>query len=91
MKRIFLGASIAVLALFLLSSAVAFSVSLSSLHINAASFVLPVAAPLASAPMTYSDESNIGQPQANSVRFEAVSKSGHVCQRDKASESSDGF
>jgi flagellar basal body-associated protein FliL len=89
-KRI-LVLCVAALLIVLATCTYAFSFSLSSLHVNAASFAHPALAPAAAAPMTYDAESNISQPQGDTVRFEQVQPTVHLCHRDKTTDSQVGF
>ena len=95
MKRLFLGigltAAALTLAIMFFGSALAFSLSLQNLHINAASFAQPVVSTVLASPMTSTDESAIGTSQSDGISLEEYQASDHVCQRGKTSEQSIGF
>ena len=87
MQKWIVGASVLVLLVVSLASAYAFSASLIDLRIHIGSFAKPGLA----APMTFANESEIGAPQPNMVRFQTVEQAnGPLCQRDKR-ESTSGF
>lgn len=88
MKKIMIGLSVGGLMILLLASALAFSLSLQVLNVNAASFALPTSSVLAD-PMTSDAESQIGSPASDPVRFQTVQVPAHVCNRDKGSNSTD--
>lgn len=80
MQKWIIGASVLVLLLVTIASAYAFSASLMDLRIHSGSFAKPRVA----APMTYAEESELGAPQPNLVRFQTVDQAnGPLCQRDK--------
>jgi len=95
MKRVLLGIGLTAVALTLtimfFGSALAFSLSLQNLHINAASFAQPINSTVLASPMTSADEAQIGKSQPDSIRFEEYQATDHVCQRDKASDQNVGF
>ena len=90
MKKLIIGASVTVLLLVLFASAFAFSASLKTLHLNAASFSPATNATFAS-PMTYDAETQITSPQADEVRFQTIDQQEGLCQRDQVQSSAIGF
>ncbi len=91
MKRYLLTFTVAALMLVLAASAVGFAMTLQTLHLNAISFIPSLAAPVSAAPMTYADESRIGQPESGAVRFETYEMPRRVCEKSRAPESRAGF
>lgn len=90
MNKFIVGATVVGLLLVLFASAYAFSTSLRTLRLNA-SGVTSSAAAESAAPMTHTDESQIGAPQADMVRFQTIEKTERLCQRDRTAESTVGF
>ena len=88
MKKIIIGLSVGGLMLLLLASALAFSLSLQALNVNAASFTLPSSSVLA-APMTSDAESQIDAPASDPVRFQTTQQPTHLCDRDKGTDTTD--
>lgn len=87
MQKWIIGASVMVLLVISLASAYAFSASLVDLHIHTGSFTKPSIA----APMTYTDESQIGAAQSNRVRFETIQERGSLCRREQKQDMTTGF
>lgn len=88
MQKVIIGASVTVLILVLLLSARAFASSLASLNLGASSFAKP--APVLTAPMTFTEESQINA-SGDSVRIETVSKTTRLCRRERGAETTTGF
>ncbi len=91
MRKLYLGMGVAALMLLLLTSALAFSLTLQNLRVNAMSFVQPAAAIVIAAPMTSADESEIASPNSTGVRFEEFEQTDHFCQKYKSLETATDF
>lgn len=86
MRKVYFGIGITALALLLLTSAFAFSLTLQNLRVSALSFAQPAAAAIVAAPMTFADEAEISAPATDGVRLEEFVKPEHVCSKDKIRE-----
>lgn len=91
MKKYFLVMLAAVFLLGIAAAALAFSVSLATLHVSSLSLANVTAAPASAAPMTYGDESYVTPSSAGQVRIEQAQTSKRVCLRDKTDSSRGGF
>ncbi|HZQ08774.1 MAG TPA: hypothetical protein VFD70_19480 [Anaerolineae bacterium] len=91
MKKMITAASAVGLMMILLASALAFSLSLQNLNINAGSFLLSAATPVNAVPMTSNEEAAISQPSSDTIRLQVDDAPQHVCKRNKTSDTSAGF
>ncbi len=91
MKKALTALSAVALIIVLLASALAFSLSLQNLNINAGSFLLSAASSANAAPMTSNDEAAIGQTRSDTIRLQVDDVPQHVCKRNKTSDTSAGF
>ena len=91
MRKIFIGIGITALLFLLLASALAFSMTLQNLRVNALSFAQPAEAAVITAPMTSSDEANISSPESNGVRLQEMQQPERFCQKDKAQDHATDF
>lgn len=91
MRKLYIGLGIFALALLLLTSAFAFSLTLQNLRLNALSFGQPAAALVIAAPMTSATEAEIASPDSEGVRLEEFVRPDHVCNKDKLSEHTTDF
>lgn len=83
--------TVAALLLVLVTSALAFSLTLQGLHVNAASFNAPGVKAVEAAAMTSADEAQVGQPSGEMVRMDVYTAPVRLCERDKASDGRGGF